>query len=171
MKFDKNTWQTPQAIFQTLNNVYPMTVDTAASALNALLPVYITEEMDSLALPWLMFTRAGQYVWNNPPYSSVSPWVDKAAKEQHNRIGTVQLVFNDPSAGWYIDAYNTCCEIWHVVGGRISFVNPVTGKRISGNNRGSLIFIWHPVSTRQGSPIIRHVTRDSLNSGNKPIFL
>lgn len=171
VKFDRNTWQTPRELFDTLNNVYAFTVDTAASELNALLPVYITKEMDSLALPWRMFTGAGEYVWNNPPYSSVAPWVAKAAKEQRNQVGTVQLVFNDPSAGWYITAYKTCCEIWHVVGGRVSFINPATGKRVSGNNRGSLIFVWHPVSTRGDEPLIRHVTRDSLMSKNKPVFL
>jgi len=170
-KFDKNTWQTPLQIFQTLNNVYPMTVDTAASELNALLPVFITREMDSLALPWRMFTPAGSYVWNNPPYNNISPWVYKAAKEQRSHVGTVQLVFNDPSASWYIAAYQSCCEMWHVVGGRVSFINPATGKRVSGNNRGSLIFIWHPISTRQDAPLIRHVTRDSLMSANKPVFL
>lgn len=170
-KFDRNTWQTPPALFQTINNLYPMVCDTAASALNALLPVYITEQDNSLETPWLMFAKRGQYVWNNPPYSNVSPWVSKAAKEQRRGIGTVQLVFNDPSASWYIIGYQTVCEIWHVVGGRVSYINPATGKRVPGNNRGSLIFIWHPISTRDGAPIIRHVTRNSLMSGNKPVFL
>lgn len=170
-EFDKNTWSTPRPIFNTINQLHPMVLDTAADALNTMLPAFITEQMDSLVTPWRLFAPRGTYCWNNPPYSHVAPWPIKATLEQRQQLGTIMLVFNDTSAGWYAYALQHACEVWHVVQGRISFINPVTGKRVPGNNRPSVFFIWHPVSRRRGSIITRYVTRDSLLSGDDLKFI
>lgn len=170
-EFDKNLWSTPPPIFNTINRYQPMVLDTAADDTNAKCALYITEQMNSLVTPWRMFVSRGSYCWCNPPYSNVSPWPAKAYREQLNGLGTIMLVFNDTSAMWYAFAITTACEVWHVVHGRISFINPITGKRASGNNRASVIFIWHPVSRRQGSIVTRYVTRDSLKSGGDLKFI
>lgn len=169
--FNRDTYQTPRPVFDAIDSRFNMVLDTAASDTNTMLPVYITEQQDALVTPWRMYAAKGCYCWNNPPYSDIAPWVHKATLEQQQGLGTVMLVFADNSVKWYTNAIQSACEVWQIVCGRISFVNPATGKKASGNDRPSLIFIWHPISTRNGGSIVtKYVTRDGLNAG-KLVFI
>lgn len=84
------------------------------------------------------------YVWLNPPYSDITPFVKKAAAESVNQIGTVMLVPADTSVGWFKEAIQTASEVRFITAGRLAFINPVTGKPVSGNNKGSMLIIWRP---------------------------
>jgi hypothetical protein len=71
------------------------------------------------------------YVWLNPPYSDITPFVKKAAAESANQIGTVMLVPADTSVGWFKEAIQTASEVRFITAGRLAFINPVTGKPVS----------------------------------------
>ena len=140
----RNLWQTPIPLFVALDAEFCLTLDAAASADNALCNRYITEEQNTLTTPWADFLVAPGYVWLNPPYSDITPFVQKAAAESKNQIGTVMLVPSDTSVGWFREAIETASEVRFIVGGRLAFINPVSGKPVSGNNKGSMLIIWHP---------------------------
>ncbi|HED1424291.1 TPA: phage N-6-adenine-methyltransferase [Klebsiella michiganensis] len=140
----RNLWQTPPPLFVALDAEFCLTLDAAASADNALCNRYITEEQNTLETPWADYLGIPGYVWLNPPYSDITPFVKKAAAESTNQIGTVMLVPADTSVGWFREAIETASEVRFIVGGRLAFINPVSGKPVSGNNKGSMLIIWHP---------------------------
>lgn len=140
----RNLWQTPRPLFEALNAEFNFVLDAAASAKNALCRRFITEEQDTLVTPWADYMTLPGYAWLNPPYSEILPFVKKAASESLNQIGTLMLVPADTSVGWFSEAIETASEVRFIVGGRLSFINPVSGKPVSGNNKGSMFLIWHP---------------------------
>lgn len=140
----RNLWQTPIPLFVALDAEFCLTLDAAASANNALCSRYITEEQNTLETPWADYLSIPGYVWLNPPYSDITPFVKKAAAESANQIGTVMLVPADTSVGWFREDIETASEVRFIVGGRLAFINPVSGKPVSGNNKGSMLIIWHP---------------------------
>lgn len=140
----RNLWQTPTPLFVALDAEFCLKLDAAASADNTLCNRYITEEQNTLETPWADYLSIPGYVWLNPPYSDITPFVKKAAAESANQIGTVMLVPADTSVGWFREAIETASEVRFIVGGRLAFINPVSGKPVSGNNKGSMLIIWHP---------------------------
>ncbi|EGX6617206.1 phage N-6-adenine-methyltransferase [Salmonella enterica] len=138
----RDKWRTPPYLFSALDAEFNFQLDGAASAENALHSNFITEQQNTLETPWADYVRAPGYVWLNPPYSNIAPFVRKAALESENRIGTVMLVPADTSVNWFKEAIQTASEIRFITSGRLSFINPVTGKPVNGNNKGSMLMIW-----------------------------
>ncbi|MFM8117906.1 phage N-6-adenine-methyltransferase [Klebsiella pneumoniae] len=140
----RDLWRTPPALFACLNAEFCFQLDAAAAADNALCRKFITAEQNTLETPWADYLSIPGYVWLNPPYSDITPFVKKAATESANQIGTVMLVPADTSVGWFKEAIQTASEVRFITAGRLAFINPVTGKSVSGNNKGSMLIIWHP---------------------------
>ncbi|HBV3308494.1 TPA: phage N-6-adenine-methyltransferase [Klebsiella pneumoniae] len=140
----RDLWRTPPALFACLNAEFCFQLDAAAAAHNALCRKFITAEQNTLETPWDDYLSIPGYVWLNPPYSDITPFVKKAAAESINQIGTVMLVPADTSVGWFKEAIQTASEVRFITAGRLAFINPVTGKPVSGNNKGSMLIIWHP---------------------------
>ena len=140
----RDLWRTPPALFACLNAEFCFQLDAAAAQHNALCRKFITAEQNTLETPWADYLNVPGYVWLNPPYSDITPFVKKAAAESANQIGTVMLVPADTSVGWFREAIETASEVRFIVGGRLAFINPVSGKPVSGNNKGSMLIIWHP---------------------------
>jgi DNA (cytosine-5)-methyltransferase 1 len=136
--------RTPPALFASLNAEFCFQLDAAAAPHNALCRKFITAEQNTLETPWADYLNVPGYVWLNPPYSDITPFVKKAAAESINQIGTVMLVPADTSVGWFKEAINTASEVRFITAGRLAFINPVTGKPVSGNNKGSMLIIWRP---------------------------
>ena len=135
----KDLWQTPKEIFNKLNYEFNFTGDVAASKENALCKNFYTEQDNALEQEWFYSN------WLNPPYSDITPWMDKAI-EQHSKGKTVvMLVPADTSVQWFKKAFDSCTEC-RFISGRISFINAETQKPVSGNNKGSVIFIWRGFS-------------------------
>lgn len=140
----RDLWRTPPALFACLNAEFCFQLDAAAAEHNALCRKFITAEQNTLETPWDDYLSIPGYVWLNPPYSDITPFVKKAAAESANQIGTVMLVPADTSVGWFKEAIQTASEVRFITAGRLAFINPVTGKPVSGNNKGSMLIIWHP---------------------------
>lgn len=140
----RDLWRTPPALFACLNAEFCFQLDAAAAAHNALCRKFITAEQNTLETPWADYLSIPGYVWLNPPYSDITPFVKKAAAESASQIGTVMLVPADTSVGWFKEAIQTASEVRFITAGRLAFINPVTGKPVSGNNKGSMLIIWHP---------------------------
>lgn len=140
----RDLWRTPPALFASLNAEFCFQLDAAAAPHNALCRKFITAEQNTLETPWADYLSIPGYVWLNPPYSDITPFVKKAAAESANQIGTVMLVPADTSVGWFKEAIQTASEVRFITAGRLAFINPVTGKPVSGNNKGSMLIIWRP---------------------------
>lgn len=140
----RDLWRTPPALFASLDAEFCFQLDAAAAPHNALCRKFITAEQNTLETPWANYLNVPGYVWMNPPYSDITPFVKKAAAESNNQIGTVMLVPADTSVGWFKEAIQTASEVRFITAGRLAFINPVTGKPVSGNNKGSMLIIWRP---------------------------
>ena len=140
----RDLWRTPPALFAALDAEFCFQLDAAAAPHNALCRKFITAEQNTLETPWADYLNVPGYVWLNPPYSDITPFVKKAAAESANQIGTVILVPADTSVGWFKEAIQTASEVRFITAGRLAFINPVTGKPVSGNNKGTMLIIWRP---------------------------
>ncbi len=140
----RDLWRTPPALFASLDAEFCFQLDAAAAAHNALCRKFITAEQNTLETSWADYLSIPGYVWLNPPYSDITQFVKKAAAESINQIGTVMLVPADTSVGWFKEAIQTASEVRFITAGRLAFINPVTGKPVSGNNKGSMLIIWRP---------------------------
>ncbi|MFV7184715.1 phage N-6-adenine-methyltransferase [Citrobacter cronae] len=140
----RDLWRTPPALFASLDAEFCFQLDAAAAPHNTLCRKFITAEQNTLETPWADYLNVPGYVWLNPPYSDITPFVKKAAAERKNQIGTVMLVPADTSVGWFREAIETASEVRFITAGRLAFINPVTGKPVSGNNKGSMLIIWRP---------------------------
>lgn len=156
---DRNAWRTPPEVFAALDAEFNFAIDVAASESNALCRYYIDANDNALVGAWLQ-DESGQYAWCNPPYSDIGPWIEKAADQSKLGAGVVMLVMCDTSVGWYKMAIESCQEVRFIIGGRLSFLNPESGKPTGGNNKGSMLLIWHPFG--RGKLVVSHVDRDSL---------
>lgn len=140
----RDLWRTPPTLFASLDAEFCFQLDAASAPHNALCRKFITAEQNTLETPWADYLSIPGYVWLNPPYSDITPFVKKAAAESANQIGTVMLVPADTSVGWFKEAIQTASEVRFITAGRLAFINPVTGKPVSGNNKGSMLIIWRP---------------------------
>ncbi|WP_336658071.1 phage N-6-adenine-methyltransferase [Leclercia adecarboxylata] len=140
----RDLWRTPPALFAALDAEFCFQVDAAAAPHNTLCRKFITAEQNTLETPWADYLTIPGNAWLNPPYSDITPFVKKAAAESKNQIGTVMLVPADTSVGWFREAIETASEVRFITAGRLAFINPVTGKPVSGNNKGSMLIIWRP---------------------------
>lgn len=155
----RDLWQTPPEIYAALNREFNFVGDAAASDRNHLHPLYLTEKQNALEEPWDFYFPPG-YIWLNPPYSDIGPWVEKASTVESDVHGVVMLVPADTSVGWFSEAQKTCSEVRFITGGRLSFVRADTGKPVNGNNKGSMLIIWNPHMLSRCS--VSFVERDFL---------
>lgn len=78
-------WETPQAFFDDLNNLFQFTLDACATPENAKCERYFTPEMDGLKQDW------DGVVWCNPPYGrGVGAWVEKAHRTAEESDATLK---------------------------------------------------------------------------------
>lgn len=161
----RDSWATPMPVYLAMDSEFDFAADLCASKGNAKHPLYLTEEDDALNPDTICRLveqiPAGNYVWCNCPYSQIGPWVELCITLQERGIGTVLLVMADSSVGWYARALEHCNEVREVIKGRLAFINPETGKPVSGNSKGSIFLIFDPFG-RQQLPRRTYVARDEL---------
>ena len=105
---DKDCWQTPLWLFDALDIEFGFWLDSAASDKNALCAHWLTEADDALNSEWVSHGA----IWNNPPYSNIRPWVEKAAEQCiQQRQTVVMLVPEDMSVGWFSKALESVDEV------------------------------------------------------------
>lgn len=93
-------WETPQELFDLLDEEFSFTLDVCALPENAKCKRYFTPDDDGLAQSW-----AGNICWMNPPYGTeIADWVAKAHREA-KAPGTkvVCLLPARTDTGWWWD--------------------------------------------------------------------
>lgn len=152
-------WSTPPEVFHALDLEFGFGFDVCAEHTTAKCPEYWTIEDDALAQDWSKAGSVfGRWLWCNPPYSKITPWVEKAIEAQLNGKGTVMLVICDPSVKWFSRAQKYATETIFITNGRFAFLK--NGVPQKGNNKGSVIFVFDP--HRIGGGHVSFIERDTL---------
>ena len=126
-------WETPQDLFNTLNNEFSFTLDVAASEENTKCKRYFTKEDNGLKRSW-----SNERAWMNPPYGghSLKVWTEKAKHEAlNNNALVVGLLPNRTDTIWFHDNVFSCAEV-RLIRGRLKFSDK--GSATFGN----VIIIW-----------------------------
>lgn len=111
-----DTWATPPWLFNYATTRFgAFDLDVCALPETAKCQKFFTPEDDGLQQPWLKNN------WCNPPYSKITPWVEKAASEASFNHNTVLLLPADVSTKWFAAVWEASCEIL-IINHRVSFV-------------------------------------------------
>ena len=96
----RQDWETPQDLFNPLNDEFHFTLDAAASNDSAKVKKFFSEEQDGLSQDW-----GKNVVWLNPPYglrkTPISAWVEKAYKASLTGATTVMLIPARTNTNWF----------------------------------------------------------------------
>lgn len=156
----RDLWKTPKEFFDYYDKRFNFTTDVAASKSNALCSKFYDKDRNSLDsyIVW------GSINWCNPPFSDVTPWISKAIDQMKDGRLTVMLLPADTSVKWFKLAFESCSEC-HLISGRLAFINEETGKPVSGNNKGSVVFVFDPNSQFKSQVCL--IDRDTIISKNR----
>lgn len=87
-----NVYETPKWLFDALDDEFDFQFDLACNKENAKCTNFFTEEDNSLSKEWHKIGDG--WLWLNPPYSPLKPWIVKAQEE--NRKGARIVVLCPP---------------------------------------------------------------------------
>lgn len=123
----KDSYRTPEEFFEYYNLMHRFTTDLFADDYNALCPEYYTKTNSFLDTPAHAFEM--RTCWANPPYSNPKKYISRMV-EVFNEVGCkiVALLPIDFSTEWFQLVLRNATEIHYIVGGRVPFINPITGK-------------------------------------------
>lgn len=143
-----DSFQTPDFLFQDLHNKFNFNMDAACESHNKKLKNGFTIDtgIDGLSCPW-----TGLRVFCNPPFSGKEYWIMKAhqAVQFENCYLVVMILPTNSMSSAIWDEIIYPNYKFDILKGRISFINPKTGKPQSGNNSGStLVYFWKKPSNK-----------------------
>lgn len=115
MSSNTGEWETPQDLFDRLNEEFHFTLDVCATEENTKCEVFYNEEADGLALPW------SGVVWENPPYGrDIGKWMKKAREYGEQGGIAVCLVPARTDTKWWHENCMCASEI-RFIEGRLKF--------------------------------------------------
>lgn len=156
----RDSWQTPQWLFEWANELFRFDFDLAASSDNFKCTRFFDIEDNALNQCWY---REGDSFWLNPPYSETGKWLKKAWSEAENGIAIVVLCPTPNGENHYRDyVFGKASEIIFI-NGRIAFEMPNgdgTAKPIPGNTRGSCLIVYN--RRCEGQTLLSSVDRDDI---------
>ena len=110
---NKETWETPQELFDKYNAIHHFETDVCALPENAKCDRYFTPEMDGLSQEWT------GVCWCNPPYGRhIGKWVKKAVE---SKAKVVMLLPARTDTKWFHEYVLPYGEI-EFLKGRVRFV-------------------------------------------------
>lgn len=96
---NRDDWETPQTLFDTLNDIFSFTLDPCASHSNAKCKKYYTKEENGLIQDW-----SGERVFVNPPYGKdIGEWARKCYLEKDRAKIIVALLPARTDTRWWHD--------------------------------------------------------------------
>jgi len=148
-----NEFETPQWLFDSLNKEFNFTFDLACSIYNTKCDQFYTKESDSLKKSW---HELKGWLWLNPPYSPLKPWIIKA--QQENKLGAKVVVLCPPIISTKYFASHLPSEIRFIIG-RVPFIKD--GVEMKQNTNDSCLLIY---DTKIRQPRITYINRDELKT-------
>lgn len=151
-----NIFETPQWLFDSLNAEFDFKFDLACNEENAKTPNFFTEKHDSLKQDW---HKIDGWLWLNPPYSPLKPWIVKAQQENSKGARIVLLCPPIITSRYFQNWLPS--EIRFIVG-RVPFL--LDGKELKSNTNDSCLLIY---DSKVRQPLITYVDRDHCRKGAK----
>lgn len=112
-------WETPQELFDSLNQEFHFDLDVCAIPENAKCAEFYTPQQDGLVKPWI------GTCWCNPPYGrDVGKWVEEAARTAYEGGLVVMLLPARTDTKWFHKWIYNRAEI-RFIQGRLKFGNSV----------------------------------------------
>ena len=145
-----NVFETPEWLFNALDREFDFRFDLACNEKNAKCQKFYTEKEDSLSQDW---HKLEGWLWLNPPYSPLKPWIVKAQEE--NKKGAKIVVLCPPIISSRYFQEHLPSEIRFIVG-RVPFI--LNGVEMKSNTNDSCLLIY---DTKIRQPKIQYVERDS----------
>jgi site-specific DNA-methyltransferase (adenine-specific) len=141
----KDTWQTPDYVFNWLDNIFNFDLDAACNTTNCKCRSGFHHDngWNALDEEW---SFAYDNVWLNPPYSrgNLPLFMKKAYEESLEGCTVVCLVPLDMTA-WVRDWVIGKAEVW-IPDERINFINPDTNLPGKSPSKGNMIVIYGPTA-------------------------
>lgn len=133
-------WETPQDLFDKLNDEFHFNLDVCATVDNAKCATFYNPEQDGLIQPWY------GNCWCNPPYGrQVGKWVKKAYDTAYvDRNLVVMLLPARTDTSWFHDYIYHKAEI-RFLRGRLKFGNSKNSAPFP-----SMIVIFEPKELNNG---------------------
>jgi len=113
---NKDEWETPENLFDELDQEFGFSLDVAATSENSKCNRYYDAELDGLSQSW-----QSEVCWCNPPYSQIALWMQKAYEESLGGAVVVCLIPARTDTSYWHD-YATRGEI-RFFRGRLKFSN------------------------------------------------
>lgn len=155
-KTEKDCYQTPEYMVNWIKMNFLTNIDGCANSKNKTHDHYIGSD-DEEFTDFLNFNESdlqefitcNEYldqlrIFVNPPYSNPLPFVQRATELMKKGIFIVMLLPADKSTKWYEEINKNATEVIDIIGGRVNFINPVTGKVAKRNNKSSLVAVFNP---------------------------
>lgn len=139
MVTEKNSWETPKALYDHLDTEFGFWIDAACTTENRLCMYGYTKEKDAMVQNWyedaVKFSDGWEYpcIFLNPPYSGgmINHFMAKALEESKKGAIVVCLVPVQSDAAWWHDYVMSASEI-RFIRGRVKYVGyDENGKRIT----------------------------------------
>jgi site-specific DNA-methyltransferase (adenine-specific) len=136
----RDDWETPQDLFDQLDEEFDFTLDPCATKKNAKCKKYYTEKDDGLSRSW-----AGERVFVNPPYGRrIYKWVEKcnyAVFIENAKLVVALLPARTDTQWFHSYIYNGNTQI-RFLKGRLKFT-------LNGVSKGpalfpSMVVVWRP---------------------------
>lgn len=146
-----NSFETPDWLFKSLDGEFNFTFDLACTRKNAKTENgFFYPETNSLDQDW---HKIDGWLWLNPPYSPLKPWIKKA--QQESLLGAKIVVLCPPILSTRYFSEVSPSEIRFIVG-RVPFI--LNGTEMRANTSDSAVIIFGPPVM----PKISYVERDHL---------
>jgi site-specific DNA-methyltransferase (adenine-specific) len=120
-------WETPQPLFDKLDEEFHFVLDCAANAENAKCRRYLCPLDDALSCSWGSTSCDRESFWLNPPYGDgIDKWVEKAYRTSGSGVRVVCLLPVRTNPPWWHDYVMKAREI-RFIRSKVSFGGPVEG--------------------------------------------
>lgn len=134
-----DVWLTPKPIIDALG---PFDLDPCAAPEPRPWPTaakhYVEADM-GLMLPWEGF------VWLNPPYSDIAPWMERIAAHDG---GGIALTFTRTDTNWFFRSVWRACDALLFIKRRVRFCLP-DGTETAGEKVPSVLIAYTPEAVRR----------------------
>lgn len=137
----KQDWETPDYLFELLDQRWGFTIDGAAESHNTKCERYIDPETNAFQTE-----LSGERVFCNPPYADMMPWVERFISWSKDNV-VVALVQDKTDTVWFKTLWENSVTVWFLHG-RIQFKGTQTG-----NMHGACVFVLD--SRLPGPPTVK----------------
>ncbi len=131
---EKDNWETPQYLYDELNEKFNFTLDPCADEKNHKCELYYTKEQNGLLQDW-----QGHTIFCNPPYGrkSTADWIKKCYEESLKPNTTIVMLIPARTDTKAFHQYIYHKAMIHFLEGRIKFVGSKNSAPFP-----SMIVVW-----------------------------